>query len=59
MNVQHVNIKIPIEGDLPIGLEEFIPVFHRWIREAPEWQRVAESGRWELWRQVDVGLPGP
>lgn len=33
MNMQHVNIKIPVEGELPVKLEKFIPVFHRWIRE--------------------------
>jgi hypothetical protein len=33
MEFQHVNILIPVEGELPVPLEEFVPVFHRWIRE--------------------------
>ncbi|GAB4144090.1 MAG: hypothetical protein Tsb009_15590 [Planctomycetaceae bacterium] len=33
MEFQHVNIKIPVEGDLTIATEEFVPVFHQWIRE--------------------------
>lgn len=33
MNLQHVNIKIPVEGDLPVDLDAFIPVFHGWVRE--------------------------
>ena len=33
MEFQHVNILIPVEGKLSVPLEEFVPVFHRWIRE--------------------------
>ena len=33
MNMQNINIKIPVEGELPVEPEEFIPLFHSWIRE--------------------------
>ncbi len=33
MQLQHVNIKIFVEGPLEIDLERFIQVFHRWTAE--------------------------
>ena len=33
MNLQHVNVKIPVDGELAIDLERLIEVFHRWISE--------------------------
>lgn len=33
MEFQHINIKIFIEGELPIDPSRFIDVFHRWIQE--------------------------
>jgi hypothetical protein len=33
MELQHVNVKIPVEGPLPIDPERFIEVFHRWTAE--------------------------
>lgn len=33
MDFQHVNIKIPIEGELSVDLDAFTPVFHEWIRQ--------------------------
>ena len=38
LTLQHVIVKIPIEGDLGIEPGELIPVFHRWVaaRSMPE-----------------------
>ena len=33
MNLQHVNAKMFVEGDLTIDLERFMEVFHRWVAE--------------------------
>jgi hypothetical protein len=33
MELQHVNAKIMVEGDLAVDPGRFIDVFHRWIRE--------------------------
>jgi hypothetical protein len=33
MNVQHVNVKIFVEGEFNIDLERFIEVFHGWVSE--------------------------
>lgn len=33
MELQHVNVKIYVDGDLAIDPAEFIDVFHEWIRE--------------------------
>jgi hypothetical protein len=33
MDLQHVNVKIYVEGDLTVDCERFIEVFHRWIQE--------------------------
>ncbi len=33
MNLQHINVKVFVEGDLTIDLERFIEVFHRWTAE--------------------------
>lgn len=33
MNLQHVNVKIFVEGELSIELDRFIEVFHRWVAE--------------------------
>ncbi len=33
MNLQHVNLRIPVAGELTDDLEQFIGIFHRWIRE--------------------------
>lgn len=33
MNLQHVNVKIFVDGDLSVDLNRFIEVFHRWIAE--------------------------
>lgn len=33
MELQHVNVKIPVDGESPVDPEKFIEVFHRWIRE--------------------------
>ncbi len=33
MDLQHVNVKLYLEGGLTVNLERFIEVFHRWIRE--------------------------
>ena len=32
MDLQHVNIKIPVEGDLEVAPERFIGIFHNWIK---------------------------
>ena len=32
MDLQHINVKIFVEGDLPVDLARFIDVFHEWIR---------------------------
>lgn len=32
MELQHVNVKIYVAGDLTVAPERFIPVFHEWIR---------------------------
>jgi hypothetical protein len=32
-NLQHVNVKIFVAGDLAVDLERFIEVFHRWTAE--------------------------
>ena len=34
MNLQHVNVKVYVEGELSVDPKRFIEVFHRWIREA-------------------------
>ncbi len=31
MELQHVNVKIYVDGDLTVDLERFIEVFHRWV----------------------------
>ncbi len=31
MDVQHVNIKIFVEGELNVALERFIEIFHKWV----------------------------
>lgn len=33
MELQHVNVKIYVDGDLQIDPERFIEVFHRWVAE--------------------------
>ena len=33
MELQHVNVKLFVEGDLSVDCESFIKVFHRWIQE--------------------------
>ena len=33
MELQHVNVKLFVEGTLQVDPERFIEVFHRWIRE--------------------------
>jgi hypothetical protein len=33
MNFQHVNVKMFVEGELSVGPEQFIKVFHRWVAE--------------------------
>ena len=33
MNLQHVNVKIFVDGDLSVELDRFIEVFHRWVAE--------------------------
>ena len=33
MNLQHVNVKIFVDGPLTVDLERFINVFHRWTAE--------------------------
>ncbi len=33
MELQHVNVKIPVEGELAVAPREFIDVFHQWIRD--------------------------
>ncbi len=33
MELQHVNVKLFVEGDLPVDPARFIEVFHAWIRE--------------------------
>lgn len=33
MNLQHVNVKIYVDGDLELDPARFIDVFHRWIRD--------------------------
>ena len=34
MELQHVNVKLFVEGELPVDAGRFIDVFHRWIRES-------------------------
>ena len=33
MDLQHVNAKIYVDGDLTVDLERFIEAFHRWVAE--------------------------
>ncbi len=33
MELQHVNVKIYVEGELPVDPEQFIAVFHGWVQE--------------------------
>ena len=33
MNLQHVNVKIFVDGELTVDLERFIELFHRWVGE--------------------------
>jgi hypothetical protein len=33
MELQHINVKIPVEGDLKVDPARFIEVFHRWVAE--------------------------
>lgn len=33
MNLQHVNVKIFVDGDLSVDMERFIETFHRWVAE--------------------------
>ena len=33
MDLQHVNIKIPVQGDLNVPAERFIGIFHNWIKD--------------------------
>ncbi len=33
MELQHVNIKIPVKGELAVDTERFIEVFHQWTAE--------------------------
>src|SRR4029079_10687443 len=33
MDLQHINMKIPVEGDLKVDPARFIEVFHRWVAE--------------------------
>lgn len=33
MELQHVNVKLFVDGDLPVSPEQFINVFHRWTAE--------------------------
>lgn len=33
MNLQHVNVKIFVEGELSLDMERFIETFHRWVAE--------------------------
>lgn len=33
MELQHVNVKLPIQGALPVAPGRFIEVFHKWIQE--------------------------
>ena len=33
MELQHVNVKIYVDGDLEVDPERFIDVFHRWVAE--------------------------
>ena len=34
MELQHVNVKIFVDGELPVDAARLIEVFHRWIRES-------------------------
>lgn len=33
MNLQHVNVKIFVEGEMTVDMERFIEVFHQWVGE--------------------------
>jgi hypothetical protein len=33
MNLQHVNVKIFVDGELSVPLDRFIEVFHRWVAD--------------------------
>lgn len=33
MELQHINVKIYVDGDLPVAAARFIEVFHKWIQE--------------------------
>ena len=33
MNLQHVNVKIFVDGDLGIEIEDLVKVFHNWVSE--------------------------
>lgn len=33
MNIQHVNVKIFVDGELTIEIEDLVKVFHKWVSE--------------------------
>ena len=33
MELQHINVKIYVAGDLPVDPADFIPVFHQWVKD--------------------------
>lgn len=33
MEIQHINVKVFVEGELPVEPEQFIAVFHGWVQE--------------------------
>lgn len=35
MNLQHLTVKLPVDGDLAVDPGRFIEIFHAWVREQP------------------------
>ncbi len=33
MNIQHVNVKVFVDGELAISIEDLVKVFHKWVSE--------------------------
>ena len=33
MEIQHVNVKVPVDGDFAISFEQIVETFHRWVSQ--------------------------
>ena len=63
MNLQHVNIKLFVSGELPIAPERLIDTFHQWIKDEVFEELLCTAGkRKEGIRRVledEQKVPGP